>query len=189
MKRTPLQLKETLCALIRQTFANVFPTEDITQNCIRVSGIACHVLKDMGMQACMQAGTALWPYKSVLLSDDDTNTFGYEFHSREAMKHLLCGRPPEIHAWVGLVDTQEIIDFTAAFQPAQCKKMLGQDWSPESKLPDFIWHNVEDCCNKGWHYKPSPMATQFAIQLWNNQLRSLRGEPELPLQLSCTARG
>ena len=189
MKRTPLKRKSDLAFLIKTTFASLFPARDISHSCLQVAGVACHVLKDAGYEAGIQAGSSFWPYKSILLDDKDTNTFGYEFDTKAAALALINGKPPEIHVWVGIADTQEILDFTTEYQVKQCKKMLGHDWSPELKLPEFIWHNVEDCLKRAWHYKPSRAATQLAVQLWNNELRALRKEEPTPLKLTCTANG
>lgn len=187
MKRTPLAVKEQLSFAVKHVFADLFPEAKMANSCLRLAGVACHVLKDAGLTVAMQAGSAFWPYKHILLSDEDTNCFGYEYSSRDTARHILMGQPPEIHVWVGIGETNEIVDFTAGFQRDQCKSMLGHDWSDECALPDFIWHNVEDCVKKEWSYRPVKSATQLAVQIWNNQLRLIRGQPEQPLMFSCTA--
>ena len=83
--------------------------------CLFYAHAAASVLWRHRLPAVIQAGSLQWP--RVLRSEDDgvMNThFAYEWTPGAYDKRLsvAMGNLPEMHVWVGLLDTQEIVDFT-----------------------------------------------------------------------------
>ena len=68
-----------------------------------------------------------------------------------------------MHAWVGLPDTQEVVDLTTRNFPKACLAVLGEPWlGPEP--PDYLWqHEMPN-----WVvYEANEQATLYAmVRLW-----------------------
>ncbi|HXJ55424.1 MAG TPA: hypothetical protein VNU68_02055, partial [Verrucomicrobiae bacterium] len=75
------------------------------------------VFQRHGIRSMLQAGTMLWP----AFEDDGVNItdFGYEWDPNDvgSKAALALGMFPEIHIWLGLPDTQEIVDFSVRHLP------------------------------------------------------------------------
>lgn len=118
------------------------------------------VLGERGHRALLQAGDSFWP---VVRPEEDDGvspaTFGYEWSPGEAMSRLLLmmGGLPEVHVWIGIQETQEIIDFAAGFFPEQAERM-GIAWKADPP-PRFLWGRPPD----GAVYRPVREATGYAL--------------------------
>lgn len=71
---------------------------------------------------------------------------------------------PEIHCWVGLVESQEIIDITVKFFPMAWKTAMGYDWLTKQP-PDYLWHSVRDLEELDCMYEPIEAATHYGMQM------------------------
>jgi hypothetical protein len=140
--------------------------------CLYWAAYGIEELEKRGVRACFQAGSCFWP--RIRMADvgnypeTDPINFGYQWDdamtAREAVvRALTTGRLPEIHVWLGLTATQEIIDFTAGYFPANCDKLLHHDW-PGAVPPEFFW-GTYGALPDGVVYRPSPVATIAAAKL------------------------
>ena len=140
--------------------------------CLYWAAYGVEELEKRGVRACFQAGSCFWP--RIRLEDvakypeTEPTQFGYQWNDeldvRDAvMGSLAAGRLPESHVWLGLVETQEIIDFTAGYFPANCLTLLGRDW-PGELPPEFFWGGY-GALPDGVVYRPSPTATIAAAKL------------------------
>lgn len=95
----------------------------------------------VGRRFVLQAGSAYW--RRMREEDDDGVSpfqFGYEWEpdSRTTRARLAMNALPEIHVWAGDPVHRDLIDLTAGDFPAQCKKLLNEDWKAE-KPPEVLW--------------------------------------------------
>jgi hypothetical protein len=125
-------------------------------------------------RVCVQAGSAFWPRVPVEQDDGITSlNFGYQFDARHpltllALAGVLLGRGsgaalPEMHVWLGLPDSQELIDFTAGQWPVQCQALLGEPWLTPTP-PDFLWCPASELPERVY-YRPQREATLLAGRL------------------------
>ncbi len=133
--------------------------------------------------ACfIQAGTMQWPRLTEEQDDGRPETashFSYVFEPLEALRHLMAGRMPEVHAWTVLVrksnHTVDLIDITTRHLVTQAKSN-GWDW-PGDVPPDFFWCNVKtgDRLMDNWPdrvvYKAHPDATVMVKNMLTSSLR------------------
>ena len=101
-----------------------------------------------GFQAVVQAGSLQWP--RIRKEDDDgvMNThFAYQWGpTQESAMSVAIGNLPEMHVWVGIVDRQEIVDFTtrhlkaaaAALGPWTAADPPNYLWCPADQPPDWV---------------------------------------------------
>lgn len=126
------------------------------------------------------AGSATWPRLPAEEMPEDNAMFSYFWQTdhpqtKLAMQGIFLdqeGRPgsialPEIHIWLGIPETREIIDFTTGYLPLACKQTTGMDW-PGPKPPLYFWgRELPD----NWEYRSTREATLFATK---HILESLR---------------
>mgnify|MGYP001562720860 CR=1 FL=1 len=128
-------------------------------SCLYWMQVGLIVLTKHGFNAVPQAGSMNWP---ILADKDDDGIvathFTYEWspwrdESRVAMLH---GYLPEIHCWIGLPDTQELVDFsTKHFHAAAMRETL--KWTAPLP-PDYLW---TDPLGIGAMYQPEKDALCF----------------------------
>jgi hypothetical protein len=121
-----------------------------------------------GRRFVLQAGSAYW--RRMREEDDDGVSpfqFGYEWEpdSRTTRARLAMMALPEIHVWAGDPVHQDLIDLTAGDFPAQCKKLLNEDWKAE-KPPEVLWGRPPDNAI----YRADLGATQVAAMFANRLL-------------------
>jgi hypothetical protein len=118
------------------------------------------VLRQAGYNPIIQAGDLQWPIVDPKDDDGIMNThFGYMWtpHEPASQRALAAGLLPEIHAWIGLLDTQECVDFSTHDLKNQAQKM-GFTWrTPEP--PKYLWGKPP----AGVLYRPHRDATFFAM--------------------------
>lgn len=122
-------------------------------------------LSRRGLRALIQAGTLMWP--RVLPEQDDgvsPTHFSYvwEPNSMTTRNLILAGMLPEMHIWVGLPDSNEIVDLTTKFLPVQCQRLIKYDW-PGIKPPDYLWTNAKEL-PEGVIYEPDIKAIVLALR-------------------------
>jgi hypothetical protein len=119
-----------------------------------------------------QAGTASWP--RIRMEDDDGEVmthFSYVFdahHEMTAMS-LALRQLPEMHCWLALPETGEVIDLSAGFQAEACEKHSGHLWEAPPP-PSYYWFPVTGG-PEHVHYDPDPVATRIAIIASNSCVR------------------
>lgn len=148
----------------------------IEGNCLLTSiSLTVALCEEFKVRAVLQAGSASWP--RIDLAKDDGNImthFSYMFSddAESMMDVLIRRRLPELHCWVGIVDTQEIIDPTTCYLKKQCERLTSMKWTaPEP--PDFIWCSPT---SKDWpqgvvyrpHHAAFQMARMAAVSLVDN---------------------
>lgn len=133
------------------------------------------VLAEYGLNGKVQAGTVMWPRLRPEQDDGVSNThFSYVWENDPSVKQklvttLMMGKLPEIHVWVALPETEEVLDFTTCFQREQCQKLTGMDW-PGDELPDYIWGTVNEF-PLGTQYIAHKEAIGFLITLAQAKLQ------------------
>jgi hypothetical protein len=112
-------------------------------------------LKNLGLfnKVLISAGT----FSIVRLAVDDgisPTHFSYTFTpDRAAMEAVENDRMPEMHCWVTIPETQEVVDLTTCYLKDQCKELTGLDWKAPDP-PDYVWHHI-DSLPCGIEYTPS----------------------------------
>jgi hypothetical protein len=133
--------------------------------CLYYAHHTVSVLWQAGYKAVIQAGSFSWP--RMLREHDDgivDTHFSYEWspHDPASALSVAFGNLPEIHVWVGLVEEQEIVDFTTRHIKAAAVAMNlpwtnsappRYLWTPTQQLPDWV------------SYRPDPQATIYACTL------------------------
>jgi hypothetical protein len=118
--------------------------------CLFSAHHAASVLWRHRYKAVIQAGSLQWPRIRREEDDGVINThFAYEWTpgAYESALSVALGNLPEIHVWVGLLDSQEIVDFTTRHLKAAAAEQ-GMAWSaadppaylwcPAAALPDWV---------------------------------------------------
>ena len=82
-----------------------------------------------GVRSFVQGGSCGWPRIPNAAPDDEAACMAYAWEpdSPTTRKSLERGLLPEIHAWVGIPETMEIVDVTTAYWPARMKRDFGWD--------------------------------------------------------------
>jgi hypothetical protein len=155
------ELHEEVQALIRQH--RPVDEDGGMGGCVWAAFFGVAVLRRHGYQACLQAGSLSW---RILNPEDDdgkpTTSTHFSYHWDPAQlpsrMGMAMGCMPEIHAWVGLVDRQELVDFSLGDLKRQVTK-LGFNWRTADP-PPFLWCGVRDLPEHA-HYEPSRDATLY----------------------------
>jgi hypothetical protein len=130
-------------------------------SCLYWSLTAGLVLQRHGIRSILQAGTMLWP----MAEDTGTNEthFGYQWDPTDigSQAALEVGAMPEIHIWIVLPETQEIIDFSVRHLP-RLAALDGKTWTKETP-PDFLWVKKEQMPD-GVIYRAEVGATLWLIR-------------------------
>lgn len=140
-------------------------SEVMAQACLYHAMAMCAVLREAGYDAIPQAGDAGW--QRIPDEDDDgicDTAFGYEWHDDEAEPLWRQGLMPEMHCWVAIPDTKEIIDITTRYWPQACQAIMGKGW-PGPKPPDFLW--TDDPQQYKCHYRAKINACRCMMTMVN----------------------
>ena len=113
----------------------------------------------------IQSGSLQWPRLKREEDDGKIDThFSYMFSpgTPESQLSMALGNLPEMHVWVGILNTQELVDFSTRHlkAAAQARGMAWTAdppprylWCPANQLPDWVV------------YTPSRQATIYACTL------------------------
>ena len=177
--------KKLIVGVTRAMFNHLYvPKYHAHNQCLRWAGLTRYVflafqnrgLIDKTLCPLIQAGTAQWRYKSG--EDDDDCYFSYSFNQEDLMRHLDrgTGENVEWHVWLGIRETNEIVDLTTPHQPKQLADTAinlprNTQWEREHALPDFIWHEAHTAFDAGWQYLPHELACAVATNTWANTIK------------------
>lgn len=113
-------------------------------------------------QAVIQAGSMQWPRVRREEDDGRMNThFGYEWSPQrpESAMSVALGNLPEMHVWVGIVDRQEVVDFTTRHLKTSAEA-IGMPWTADDP-PRHLWCPANDLPD--WvQYRPNRDASVYA---------------------------
>jgi len=130
-------MREELVAEIEQNISNL---DDRPGLCLYYAKETIAVLARHGYKAIIQAGSLQWP--CLRLEDDDgiiSTHFAYMWTPGDAASALsvALGNLPEIHCWVGLLEEQEIVDFSVRYLK-KAADMHGVKWTAADP-PPYLW--------------------------------------------------
>lgn len=116
------------------------------------------------VRAFMQAGTCTWPLRLGRADYRDSPSYGMTWDPQAADLPARLGRGelPEMHAWVLLPDTMEIVDLSTRYWPGLCKEGTGMDW-PGDLPPDYLW-TPYNALPKGVRYVADRAATELGMK-------------------------
>jgi len=123
------------------------------------------VLWQHGFQPVIQAGSLQWP--RVRRDEDDgviDTHFSYMWSpaTAESALSVALGNLPEMHVWVGLVDRQEIVDFTTRHLKVAAREH-GLAWTAAAP-PPYLWCHA--AATPDWVvYRPFRDASVYACLL------------------------
>lgn len=151
--------------IVAEIERHVTRLEDRPGLCLYYAHHTASVLWRHGYRAVIQAGSLQWP--RVRRDEDDgvMNThFAYMWtpHTPESALSVALGNLPEMHVWVGLVDRQEIVDFTTRYLKAAAAAH-GMAWSAADP-PAHLWCPADQ--TPDWVvYRPNRDASIYACVL------------------------
>ena len=125
------------------------------------------VMQESGLRAVAQCGTAAWNMVPPHLDDGiSPTTMMFQWEGEDnAERRQMPDAPdqyplPEMHCWIGLPDTNEIVDFSTG-GIGKMAAGFGFEWTAEP-LPSYLWSKCEDL-PYGCIYRPDKDATVCAI--------------------------
>lgn len=118
------------------------------------------ILKRYGYNAVPQAGSMQWRR----LKEDDgvcATHFSYMWNPATPIStiSMALGQLPEMHCWVGLIDEQEVVDFSTRHLKSAAAA-IGMEWTAEDP-PQYLWCAVGDIPESAY-YIPNREATIYA---------------------------
>lgn len=155
--------KDEIVKVVRDKMDKKYPKYQHHRMCLFWAYETYKILKICGLNALIQAGSASWPMVSKELDDGISSThFSYKFEDTPFnLKRMAHGHLPEMHVWVGIVETKEIVDLTTKFWPQQAKEIGNHEW--KNKLPpDYFWSDKHD---DDVQYDVDGLATVFAMSI------------------------
>ena len=130
-------------------------------------------LARVGINACVQAGSLNWPIVEPDRVDEVHHThFGYVWSPDTSQSKLAVelGHLPECHIWIGVVETQELIDFAIHGLPISLRRNLpGVRWET-SKPSLYYWGSPEGVPDRV-HYTCEPEACVYVGTLMKKMLQ------------------
>ncbi len=178
MIATP-ELKEEIYQAAADEFERKYHNPEFKGgNCVHWSLCAARVLNRYGFKPIIQGGTLQWPM--VTEEEDDKVTMshmGYVWspNNQISLAAMAAGYMPEMHVWLGLLDTQEIIDFsTGNFSKWALAHNLPWRMPPS---PKYLWGKPPP-----WTvYEAIEEATVLAFQLMQTVINSERIVPVIAI--------
>lgn len=124
----------------------------------------------------IQAGTCLWPRIREDQDDGETSThFGYEWHYDAQTRYLISeGRLPEMHVWIAILNTNEIVDLSTGYFTTRCQEIIGMNW-PGDRPPRYLWCEADKIPDRVI-YKPYFSATKVAVEFAEKLLQECTNE-------------
>lgn len=163
----PSERKSELVERIRRRAENENDLlADSAGACVLLAHHTMEVLIEEGFRPLIQAGTMCWPRVTEEQDDGVSSThFSYvwEPDHLQSQAQIAAGRLPEMHVWVGLIETGEVVDLTTRDFPRAHRNLLAEPWLGPLP-PDYLW------CRQlpEWVvYTPNAQATAYAMgRLW-----------------------
>ena len=110
-------------------------------SCLYWGQVTMKILTQAGLRPVLQAGTMQWRMVPPALDDGISPThFSYVWTpgSPESRADVAAGHLPEMHVWVGLPDSSELVDFSTGTFRKLAQERFGLRWlGPDP--PAFIW--------------------------------------------------
>ena len=116
-------------------------------SCLYWAQVGCVELWKRGVRALPQAGSMSWPILMPGDPEDDgvrPTHLSYEWGEGGVDSQLAIGMGalPEVHVWIGIPGTGEIVDFSTRWLRLAAER-LGLEWrTPEP--PNYVWCRGED---------------------------------------------
>lgn len=133
--------------------------------CLYYAHHTASVLHEHGLPVVIQAGSLQWP--RILPEEDDGKMdthFAYMWSpgSPESQAAVLQGNLPECHVWVGILNRQELVDFSTGHLRAAAESR-GMVWTAADP-PSYVWCNANDLPD--WVvYRPCRDATIYVCSV------------------------
>jgi len=141
--------------------------DGIHGRCLYIAHATASVLHRHGRRVCIQAGSMQWPRMrreedDIIGSRHTHFAYMWEPRSQKSRQALFEGHMPEMHVWVALLDSQEVVDFsTRDFRTLA--EAAGLAWTADAP-PRYLCageHNWPD-----WvRYEPYREATLVACRI------------------------
>lgn len=134
------------------------------RSCLYMTLVGGMVLAKHGVRGVPQGGSMQFPMVDLAQDDGVMNThfaFVWDPESLDSRLAMAQDMLPEMHVWIGIPDTQEIVDFNTGTFP-DFAKSINLDW-PGAKPPKYIWDTCQALDKKGIVYRPNRKATQLAM--------------------------
>ena len=133
-------------------------------SCFYATATALVYLREAGLPVVLQAGSMSWPIIRREQDDGKRDThFSYMWEIEDTIPDpvrpfLVTGHIPEVHCWLGIPETHELIDFSMPEMRKHARNELGED-AAGMVVPDYLWSNkLPD-----WvFYEPFRKATELA---------------------------
>jgi hypothetical protein len=130
--------------------------------CLHGAFFTLRELFSAGIEACLQAGTMCWP---LGIPDDGESITHYSYvwspDQPASQFSMSLDQLPEMHTWVGIVETQEVIDIQTGLLSTSFHDRLGHEW-PGPQPPDFFWGTIHEAPDNT-SYEPIQAATLLAF--------------------------
>ena len=148
--------------------------------CLYYAHHTAAVLWRHGLPVVIQAGSMQWP--RICRQEDDgvmDTHFAYQWTpgAYDSALSVALGNLPEMHVWIGLLDSQEIVDFTTRHLKAAAAHR-GFTWSA-AEPPRYLWCRADRLPD--WVvYRPIADASIYActiIKRLFNPIYLKRGRP------------
>ena len=134
-------------------------------------------LKELGLKPCIQGGSAFWPRvpEPENTPESVATHYGYQWEPGSEMSKMAVkmGCLPEMHIWIGLVETQELVDFSTTSWPTSASNR-GVEWFGD-RPPGYVWCQPEGL-PKYVRYEADPIATRVAARYLSKLLGILAKE-------------
>jgi hypothetical protein len=155
--------EEIYAKALHQLRAWYGPDQEHTGACIYWSQVTMKVLKEAGLRPLLQAGTLQWCMVAPGQDDGRMATHFSFVWSPElpgSRAAIQGGKLPEMHVWVALPDTQEIVDFSTGALKKLAEGRFGLRW-PGPPPPKFLWGRPPEKTL----YTPNREAIRYALQV------------------------
>ncbi len=137
---------------------------DQRRACLLHAALLPPILRDYGVRSVLQAGSASFRFKAREKDDGGPDHYSYVWDIDDPLTRsmMISGYLPELHCWVGIPKTNELVDTTTENLMELQKVVLPDDpWSAPPP-PPFLW---ADCMNlpDGFVYSPCIKAIKVAM--------------------------
>jgi len=130
-----------------------------------------YILANTGLRAIPQAGSVSWPIVAPELDDGVCATHFSMMWNTPREEAIGIGAAevsesavalPEMHCWIAIPETGEIVDFSTLYLPRIAEK-CGFQWRAPLP-PRYLWTKARKLPERVF-YEPNLSATKLAIQL------------------------
>lgn len=147
-----------------------YNADHIHQQCLWFAYFTALAIGNRGGRPVIQAGSAYWPIIPREMAELDypgVHRFGYEFTpgAHNALILRSRGYLPEIHCWVGLPNSGELIDVTTCYWKRCCAELFPDEKWLAPDPPDYFWQINTRPFPWGVDYRPDRQAIYFVHQI------------------------